>query len=140
MILIVDDFPDGAEALCRLLTKTGYPSQCVGGGREALAAIRSHPREMPLLIVLDDMMPDMSGMDVVRALRDDPATLPTPVIIFSAGFDIAKREEAMSLGVLNWVLKGNDIQMTLDTIGEWYERIGGAKTKPTPATKTEPRS
>src|SRR5258707_11854617 len=98
MILIVDDFQDGAEVLCRLLMKTGYPCQWCASGREALALIRAHSREMPLLVVLDEMMPDMSGTEVLQALRDDPATAHTPVIVFSAGFDVAKRESALALG------------------------------------------
>jgi CheY-like chemotaxis protein len=133
MILIVDDFADGATALCKLLTKMGYPCQWVTGGREALAAIRAHPRELPLLVVLDQMMPDLNGIDVVRALRDDPATRDTNVIMFTAGFDVAKREEALTLGVLSWILKGQaDMPTTLSTITDWYERIGGAKTTSAP--------
>ena len=130
MILIVDDFPDGATALCKLLTKLGYPCDWVAGGREALAAIRAHPREMPLLVVLDQMMPDMNGVEVVQALRDDPATRDTSVIMFTAGFDVARREEALTLGVLAWILKGQaDMPAILQSITDWYERIGGVKTK-----------
>jgi CheY-like chemotaxis protein len=133
VILIVDDYQDGAEALCRLVGRSGYGCQWVPGGREALALIRQHPPEQPLLVVLDEMMPEMSGMEVLRAIRADPAMAQTVVIMFSAGFDIAKREEAMSLGAAAWLLKGGghgaEIDAVVKTICDWYERVGGAKIK-----------
>src|SRR5205823_603580 len=73
MILIVDDFPDVGQALCRLLVKSGYPCQHVTSGPDALSAIRAHPREQPILVVLDLMMPQMDGVDCLRAIRADPA-------------------------------------------------------------------
>ena len=131
MILIVDDYQDAAEALCRLIRRCGYACQCVLGGHEALALIRAHPPEQPLLVVLDEMMPEMSGIEVLRAIRADPAIKQTTVIMFSAGFDIAKREEAMSLGAAAWLLKGGghgaEIDAVIKTICDWYERVGGAK-------------
>ena len=128
MILIVDDFADGAESLCRLLTATGYDCRWLTGGHEALAVIRSHPAEMPLLVVLDEMMPDMSGVEVLQALRADPRTVHTPVIMYSAGFDVAKEDLAKVMGALAWIPKGSgNVVKTLQSIGEWYERVGGVK-------------
>jgi DNA-binding response OmpR family regulator len=128
MILIVDDFADGAESLCRLLTATGYDCRWVAGGREALASIRSHPAEMPLLVVLDEMMPDLSGVEVLQAMRADPRTVQTPVIMYSAGFDVAKEDLAKVMGALAWIPKGSgNVVKTLQSIGEWYERVGGVK-------------
>jgi len=125
MILIVDDHRDVGEVLCKVLHKLGYPCQLTCSGPDALAAIRSHPNEQPLLVVMDEMMPNMSGIEVLRAIREDPKISGTPVIFYSAGFDIAKRDEAMTLGAAAWLLKGGDYQKTLETITSWYERIGG---------------
>lgn len=128
LILVVDDYEDIGIALCKLLARAGYPCQHVTGGHEAIAAIRSHPREQPLLVVLDEMMPHMSGIEVLRALRDDPATSGTAVLFYSAGFDLAKRDEAMALGAVAWLLKGGagmDFEATLKTIEDWYKRVGG---------------
>ena len=131
VILIVDDYQDGAEALCRVLGRKGYPCQWVPGGQEALAMIRAHPPEQPLLIVLDEMMPDMSGMDVLREIRADSRIANTTVIFHSAGFDMAKRDEAMTLGVVAWLLKGGtwalELNGPVDTIRQWYERVGGVR-------------
>ena len=133
MILIVDDFRDGAEAMCRLITRAGYPCKWIGSGPEALAAIRAHPAEQPLLVILDEMMPQMTGVEVLRAIRDDPKIAATAVIFHSAGFDVAKRDEAMTLGALAWLLKGGtatmEVERIIKEIGQWYERLGGVKNE-----------
>jgi CheY-like chemotaxis protein len=137
MILLVDDFADGAKAFCGLLRLEGYPCDWVGSGAEALAAIRAHPPEQPLLVVLDEMMPEMNGVELLRQLRADPRTIATPVIFLSAGFDLAKRDEAIVLGALAWLLKGGtDVRAVLREVGTWYERIGGVKQAP--GTQPEP--
>ena len=125
MILIVEDFVDTARALCGLIGHKGFPCHWVTNGQEAIAYIRQHPQEQPLLVVLDEMMPSMSGMDVLRTLRADPKTAASHVMIYTAGYDVAKRDEAVALGVVAYLLKGGDIEGTLKTISEWYERIGG---------------
>ena len=132
MILIVDDYRDGAEALCRVLKKSGFPCNWVPSGPEALAAIRAHPAEMPLLVVLDNMMPHMNGVEVLREIRADPQITNTTVVFYSAGFDVEKRNEALTMGAVAWILKGDGsggIAETIDTISRWYERVGGVKAK-----------
>lgn len=127
VILIVDDVPDGADALCRLLARAGYPCENCTTGREAMARIRSHPPEQPLLVVMDYMMPEMSGIEVLRAIRQDPRIAHAPVLFLTAGFDVAVRDEAMMLGAVAWLLKGTDIASILTTIERWYEKSGGVK-------------
>ena len=133
MILIVDDFADGAEALCRLIERQGYDCRWAGGGREALAMIRAQPAEQPLLVLLDEMMPEMNGIEVLRELRNDPRIAATPVIMYS--LNLMKREEAMALGTLNWMLKGQDMLMIVKEIIGQYEHLGGVPSgaKSTPA-------
>ena len=136
MIFIVDDLPDAARAVCALITHRGYPCERIPNGHDALARIRAHPPEQPLLVVLDYMMPDMSGTDVLEAIRKDPKIERTMVMFHSAGFDVAKRDMAMSLGAVAWILKGTDPQGEIDAICNWYERAGGIATKPNPARTT----
>lgn len=132
MILIVDDFQDGAEAICRLLSRCVAECKWAGSGHEALALIRAHPPEQPLLVMLDSMMPGMDGVEVLKAIRSDPRISNTTVLMYSAGFDIAKREEALALGAAAWVLKGGDgasgIQGVISTILHWYSIVGGVVT------------
>ncbi len=139
MILIVDDFRDGAEALCKLLRAAGYPCEWVGSGPEALALVRAHPPEQPLLLILDDMMPGMSGVEVLRSIRNDPTIAGRPVVMHSAGFDLEHRDEAMSLGALAWAMKGagGDVESFVNQVARWYERAGGAP-RSNPRSAAEP--
>src|SRR5256885_8692414 len=130
MILIVDDIKDGAEANCRLLRKQGYPCTWIPNGREALAAIRSHPSELPLLVLLDNMMPGMNGIEVLGEIRADPKISQTTVAMYSAGFDVENRDEALTLGAVAWLLKGSStggVAELVNTIARWYERVGRVK-------------
>jgi two-component system phosphate regulon response regulator PhoB len=138
VILVVDDHRDVGEVLCRVLDRLGYPCQLSCGGPDALAAIRAHPPEQPLLVVMDEMMPNMSGIEVLRAIRADPKIMGTTVIFYSAGFDIAKRDEALTLGAVAWLLKGGDYEKTLQAITNWYERVGGVAREKRPEKKRDP--
>jgi CheY-like chemotaxis protein len=127
--VIVDEYCDSGEALSRILRYKGYPSHFVASGREAIALLREYPKDQPLLLLLDDMMPGMTGMQTLEAIREDPRISHTAVIMYSAGFDLAHRDEAIALGALTWLLKGGSagcsIDAVLDSIIEWYERVGG---------------
>jgi DNA-binding response OmpR family regulator len=129
VILVVDDYRDGGDALCRLLRARGFPAEWVPSGRDLIALARSHPPEQPLLVVLDDMMPDLTGMQTLEAIRQDRKISQTPVIMYSAGFDVAHRDKAMALGALAWLLKGGGrgatVEMVIDSIAEWYQKLGG---------------
>ncbi len=131
MILVVDDYLDAAKVLMMLLRHSGYPSEVATGGPGALAYIRAHPPEQPLLVVLDVMMPDMNGIEVLKAIRADAKIAHTAVIFHSAGFDLEHRDEAMTLGALAWFYKGGSGRTdVLDVIKEMcrlYEHSGGAK-------------
>ena len=126
MILFVDDHGDTAEFLCRILGKQGYPCESAADGREALARIRAHPPEQPLLVVLDHYMPMMSGLDVLREIRQDPGISKTAVMMYSAGYDVAARDEAITLGAVAWQLKGaGELEDFLNSVKHHYERVGG---------------
>jgi two-component system phosphate regulon response regulator PhoB len=135
MILVVDDHEDTAEVFTRLLRVRGYPARHVAGGTEALAFIRAHPPEQPLLVVLDQMMPDLSGMDTLKAIRRDPKIATANVVFYTAGFDTLRRDEAMTLGALAWMFKGQaDPDVVIREVTHIYEKVGGAKpAAPQPA-------
>ncbi|HXV85345.1 MAG TPA: response regulator, partial [Gemmatimonadales bacterium] len=80
-ILIVDDEEGNRELLRRRLEREGYAVAVAAGGREALAAVEREPLD---LVLLDMMMPDMSGDEVLARIKDRPATRDLPVIMISA--------------------------------------------------------
>jgi CheY-like chemotaxis protein len=133
VILVVDDYADGGKALCLILQGKGCPSQWVSSGADALAMMRAHPPEQPLLVVLDDMMPHLRGVDVLKIIRNDPLLKTTTVIMYSAGFDLEKRDEALALGAAAWILKGGTagagIETAIDSIVHWYLKVGGVQLK-----------
>ena len=80
-ILVVDDSPDIALISARMLTSRGFAAITSNDGVEALAIVA---RQRPALILLDVMMPGMSGLDVLRALKADPHTATIPVVMVTA--------------------------------------------------------
>ncbi len=77
-VLVVDDTPHNVKLLADLLTVKGYAVTTAVNGEEALAKIASDP---PDIVLLDVMMPGLSGYDVCRRIRADPATALLPVVL-----------------------------------------------------------
>jgi DNA-binding response OmpR family regulator len=80
-VVIVEDEPDTAEMFAEMMRLNGFIVKKVYGGTPAIALI-SH--EIPDAIVLDVMMPDLSGLEVLRYLRRDPRLENIPVVVVSA--------------------------------------------------------
>ncbi len=80
-ILVVDDDDDTRSALADLLEHEGFGVRTAANGVEALAAMRS---EQPALVLLDLLMPELDGFEVLRVKRDDPAIASIPVIVLTA--------------------------------------------------------
>jgi DNA-binding response OmpR family regulator len=80
-IIIVEDEPDTAEMFAEMMRLSGHHVLKSYGGTPAIALI-SH--EIPDAVVLDVMMPDLSGLEVLRYIRRDPRLEQIPVIVVSA--------------------------------------------------------
>jgi len=80
-VLVVDDEQANLDLLEALLTPAGFGVVRAGSGREAIDMAIS---EMPSLILLDLMMPELSGFDVVEALRADKTTREIPIMVLTA--------------------------------------------------------
>jgi CheY-like chemotaxis protein len=91
-ILIVDDEADVLSVLTKRLSGAGYQVIQAQDGRKALALAK---KEMPSLIVLDIMMPGMSGAQVGADLKNDPATKDIPVIFLTC---LLTRDEEGNIG------------------------------------------
>ena len=77
-VLVVDDTPQNVKLLADLLRVKGFAVATAATGEEALAKM---PVEKPDLVLLDVMMPGLSGYDVCRAIRADPETALLPVVL-----------------------------------------------------------
>lgn len=80
-ILVVDDTPQNVKLLADLLTVKGYAVLTASSGEEALATVTS---ENPDLVLLDIMMPGLSGYEVCRRIREDPRTVLLPVVLVTS--------------------------------------------------------
>jgi class 3 adenylate cyclase/CheY-like chemotaxis protein len=80
-VLVVDDTPQNVKLLADLLTVKGYAVVTAASGREALAKVEA---ERPDLVLLDVVMPEMSGYEVCRKIRDNPATAILPVAMVTS--------------------------------------------------------
>lgn len=101
-ILIVDDEPDIVALVVYHLAKAGYRVSSASTGPDAVAVAR---RERPALVVLDLMLPGMSGFDVLRDLRGDAATANVAVIMLTARKDEPDRIKGLSLGADDYLTK-----------------------------------
>ena len=94
-ILIVEDFEDARELYAEFLRLRGFEVTGAADGPEALhLALPAHYD----LIILDLALPRMDGLAVLRALRADPSTARTPIIILSASVGAEPREETLRAG------------------------------------------
>lgn len=101
-ILVVDDEPD-IVALCAFhLRKAGYGVSTAGTGAAALDRARD---DRPSLIVLDLMLPDIGGFDVLRILRADEATRDTAVLLLTARKEEGDRIRGLTLGADDYLTK-----------------------------------
>jgi two-component system phosphate regulon response regulator PhoB len=101
-ILIADDDPDIRDLVAFKLEQAGFAITAVDNGLAALSAARDAP---PDLIVLDVMMPGMSGIDVCRELRAHPPTARLPVILLTARVPVGDMEVGFGAGADDYVVK-----------------------------------
>jgi serine phosphatase RsbU (regulator of sigma subunit) len=102
-VLIADDHPANLEVLAGCLQPLGYEVITTEGGQEALDRIAGGPP--PDVVLLDIMMPGMSGFDVLRRLREDPETVDLPVILVSGLGETHHIVEGLRLGANDYVTK-----------------------------------
>ena len=101
-ILIVEDHPIIAELVeTRLRIEGMDPVKCPGG-REALQLIGSEPLDT---VILDIMMPDVDGYEVLRHIRGNPTTRTLPVIFLTAKATPADIEKGLALGASHYITK-----------------------------------
>ena len=101
-ILIVDDTPANLQLLSDILFLRGYLARTVSSGQMAIVSIQS---ACPDLILLDIMMPEMSGFEVCRQLKADERTRHIPIIFISALEDVGEKMRAFELGGVDYITK-----------------------------------
>jgi CheY-like chemotaxis protein len=113
-ILVVDDNLHLQIAFKKVLTSSGYRVELASDGEEGL---RLALEKRPDVIVLDMMLPKLSGLDVLRALKVDPRTVGIPVIALS-GLPVSNEARLRRDGAIKYLQKSNleDMDVLLQTI------------------------
>jgi CheY-like chemotaxis protein len=103
-ILVVDDNADVCRTLSRLLKHMGFDADCAFSGSEALIHLR---KNKPALVLLDYMMPDMNGLEVLAEVKSDVQTAEIPVVMLTAVSDDATARSALGQGAAAYWIKGH---------------------------------
>ena len=112
-ILVVDDLPANRDLMSRRLERSGFRVVCAASGPEALDLLKREPVD---LMLLDIMMPGMTGFEVLKTVRLARSPAALPVIMVTAKTDSEDVVEALSLGANDYVTKPPDYPVTLARI------------------------
>jgi CheY-like chemotaxis protein len=133
-ILVVDDLPANRDLMTRRLERSGFRVLSAGGGPEALDLLKRSPVD---LMLLDIMMPGMTGFDVLKTVRLNRSPASLPVIMVTAKTDSEDVVEALSLGANDYVTKPVDYPVALARI---RKELGIRHAAQAEAPSVEPRS
>src|SRR5712691_1275459 len=109
-ILVVEDERLIARLLKETLQVEGYQVVTVLRGEDA---VQYTLRETPHLVLLDMMLPDMDGYEVIHQLRSHPKSMHIPIIVLSADGDSANKVRAFEMGIDDYVTKPFDTEELL---------------------------
>ncbi|WP_309667722.1 response regulator [Tabrizicola sp.] len=104
-VLVVEDDDNIAVALDYLITREGFVHDRVASGADALARIR---KTHPDLVLLDVMLPEVSGYDICRGIREDPSLAGVKVLMMTARGSAAERRKGLALGADGFISKPFD--------------------------------
>src|SRR5690349_21671941 len=118
-VLVAEDDPDIQIILKMVLTRLGKCDVFITDqGKELLAQVVSQP---PAFILLDMMLPDMSGMDICTALKADEKTSKIPVIFLTARTQPSEIQEGLQKGAIGYLTKPFD---PMNLIGQINDLLG----------------
>jgi DNA-binding response OmpR family regulator len=120
-VVIAEDDADIRDLLVFKLMQDGFDVRAVGDGPAALDAVAT---ECPDLVILDVMMPGMSGLDVCQRLRSEQATKNLPVILLTARAQEADVESGFGVGADDYVTKPFSPRELLSRVHAVLARVG----------------
>ena len=127
-ILVVDDEPDVTELLKYKLEQEGYECEVLNDPLGFVAAVREF---QPNLMILDIMMPELSGLQLCRIARSDPAMRDVPIIFLTARGEAGDRVTGLETGADDYVSKPFNSKELMLRVGKILER--GAKAVASPS-------
>jgi DNA-binding response OmpR family regulator len=122
-ILVVEDDPDIADLVRHYLVKAQHQVEVVASGRDALLRARE---ETPDLLILDLMLPEVSGLDVCKKIREDPATSRLPIIMVTARAQEGDRILGLDSGADDYVTKPFSVRELVARVAALLRRTAPA--------------
>jgi DNA-binding response OmpR family regulator len=119
-ILVVEDEADLAELLRYNLERDGYSCRCVPDGNAALTEVG---RSIPDMILLDRMLPGLSGDDVITQLKRKPRTAAIPTVMLTAKAEESDALVGFALGADDYVSKPFSMRLLLARIAAIFRRV-----------------
>jgi phosphate regulon transcriptional regulator PhoB len=123
-ILVVDDEKDLVELVKYNLEKEGFEVAVAYDGEGAIA---TGEREIPSLIVLDIMLPNIDGLEVCRRLKRNPVTAHIPIIMLTAKGEEADRVVGLELGADDYVVKPFSVRELIARVKTVLRRTGASE-------------
>lgn len=112
--LIVEDEAPVTEALRFVLHRAGWATQALTRGADVMPALAQSRCDV---IILDLGLPDMSGLDVLRQIRANPATAALPVVVVTAACTGSVQGDAMAAGATGFVTKPFSVAAMVERLG-----------------------
>ena len=119
-ILVVDDSTTNVVLLEAILDEKGYKIETALNAKEAYSLIE---KDTPDLILLDLLMPKISGFDFLEEIRKNEKTKNTPVIVVSALTDEENVEKIMGMGAIDFVKKPIDLQYLVERVESILQKV-----------------
>lgn len=134
-IIVVDDDYMVGELSRDLLTEAGFSVLVVQDSLQAIPAIKA---AMPRLVIMDIMMPGLSGLDICKTLKADPALRHIKIIICSAKAYEVEKQRALRLGADFFLAKPYDVRTYPQTVKNILQNSGEAGGGPPPPPPSPP--
>jgi two-component system chemotaxis response regulator CheY len=127
-VLVVDDVPATRELLCDMLKEMGFSEIAEAvDGRDALEKLKKHRAQ---LIICDQVMEDMSGLDLLYQIRNHPYLVDIPFVVVSSCGDVPVIDTALELGADDYIMKPISFRLfkkkIFDTLRRRAERLHNA--------------
>lgn len=103
-ILVVDDFASIRNFVCSTLQRKGYSTLGASNGNEAFKILTEKSGDVNLVLT-DYNMPDCTGFDLLKKIKDNPSTANIPVIFLTTELSYQKMETAQKAGLFAWIKK-----------------------------------
>lgn len=130
-VIVVEDEPDAAELFAEMMRVSGFRVFKTYSSTPAITLIS---KEKPDVVILDVMMPDISGLEVLRFMRRDPALRATPVIVVSARSMPSDIKEGLEAGATIYLTKPVgylELKKSVDQVMQEQRSHGSSMDLPT---------